>query len=120
MKPNKRNLEVHIARTAEDSPKEFYSYVGKKKVLISTIGLLSLQNGRLQGDERKWSDLLNEYFATVFSKEDINGFQEDIFELRNLTSLNSCNLSENVIIKTTEKLKKKKKILAQPVLPRVS
>ncbi len=55
------------------------------------------------------ADLLNKYFASVFTMEDVSGLQEENFELRNLASLNSCNLFENVIIKTEKKKKKKKK-----------
>ncbi len=73
-KQNKRNFEVYIASTAKANPKGFYSYVRKKKVLTSTIGPLSLQNGQLDSDEEKMADLLNKYFASVFPKEDISGF----------------------------------------------
>ncbi len=74
IRENKRNLEVYIASTAKANPKEFYSYVRKKKVLTSTIGPLSLQNGQLKSDEKKMADLLNEYFASVFTKKDMSDF----------------------------------------------
>ncbi len=77
----------------------------KKKVLTSTIGPLSLQNGQLESDGEKMADLLNEYFASVFTTEDISDFQEENFELRNLDLLNSWNLIEYVLIKTQQKLK---------------
>ncbi len=113
----KINLEVYISSTAEANPEELYSYVRKKKVLSSTIGPLSLQNGQLENDEKKMADLLNEYFASVFTKEDISGFQEEKFERRNLSSLNSYNLSENVLIKTLEK---QTRLEVMTVLSRVS
>ncbi len=73
---NRRNLEVYITNTTEII-KEFYSYVRKKKVLTSTLYIrpLRLQNGQLETDEKKMADLLNEYFASVFTKEDIGGLQ---------------------------------------------
>ncbi len=69
--------------------------------------------------KKKMAYLLNDYFASVFTKEDISGFQEENLYLRNLASLNSCNLSENVTIKTLEKLKTNKTPSLDCIAPRV-
>ncbi len=69
IRQNQRNLEVYILSTAKADPKEFYSCVRKKKVLSSTIGPLSLQNGQLESDEENMADLLNEYFDSGFTEQ---------------------------------------------------
>lgn len=119
IRQSKRNLEVYIASISKTNPKEFFSYVRKKKVLTSTIGPLSLQNGQLVSDENKMADLLNEYFASVFTVEDTSGLQQENIELRNLASFNFCNFSEDAVIKALGKLNANKTPGPDGIAPRV-
>ncbi len=55
IKQSKKNLEVHIDGKIKLSPKEFYSYVGHKKIITSNIGPLRLGTGEHVSNEILYS-----------------------------------------------------------------
>ena len=70
IKISKKLHELHIASNCKVNPKEFFRYVREKKTLKSTIGPLLSAEGEIVTDERETADILNEYFASVFTVED--------------------------------------------------
>ena len=48
----------------------FFRYVREKKTLKSTIGPLLSAEGEIVTDERETADILNDYFASVFTVEE--------------------------------------------------
>jgi hypothetical protein len=61
IKQSKKNLELHVANQSKTNPKEFYSYIRKKKVITTTIGPLINENGDYTKDEVEMSNTLNTF-----------------------------------------------------------
>ena len=70
IKISKKLHELHIASNCKVNPKEFFRYVREKKTIKSTIGLLLSAEGEIVTDERETADILNDYFASVFTVEE--------------------------------------------------
>ena len=70
IKISKKLQEQHIAANCKQNPKEFFRYIREKKVLRSTIGPLQSAEGKNVTDEREMADILNNYFASVFTVEE--------------------------------------------------
>ena len=70
IKQSKKNLEAHIASISKSNPKEFFSFIRKKKVLTPTIGPLVATNGTHTNDESEMAKILNSFFVSVFTAEE--------------------------------------------------
>ena len=87
----KRNFEVKLARNIKEDPKTFYAYARSKSKAKVGIGPLKSKGKMFEGD-MDMAEILNDYFATVFTREDINnvplanvGSQTEILEDINIT-----------------------------------
>ena len=118
IKQSKKNLELYVAGISKSNPKEFYSYIRKKKVLPSNIGPLTLPNGKNVSNEFEIAEELNKYFASVFTVEDTNGLQE-ITTQRNIAPLSNCSFSDNAVIKALDKINANKTSGPDCIAPRV-
>ena len=58
-----------IARESKTNPKGFYKYVNKNLKTKPTIADLE-DNGEIITDDSKKADILNQYFSSVFTRED--------------------------------------------------
>ena len=67
----KRNFEFKLAENIKEDPKTFYAYARSKCKAKVGIGPLKI-NGKLIEDDFDMARNLNEYFATVFTREDTN------------------------------------------------
>ena len=74
----KRNFEKQIAKKIKSDPKLFYNYVKSKTKFKSTIRPLTNDNGDLVGDYREMAELLNNFFASVFTTENTNNLPDII------------------------------------------
>ena len=119
IKQSKKNLEVHIASKIKSNPKEFYSYVRQKKVITSNIGPLRLDNGEHVSNEIDMAEILNEYFASVFTKEDPNNIVDASPTPGNPIQLSHCEITEENIKRTLEKIKVNKTPGPDRIAPRV-
>ena len=119
IRQSKKNLELYVAGISKSNPKEFYSYIRKKKVLPANIGPLTLENGKHVSNEVEIAEELNKYFASVFTVEDINGLQEETSIQRNKTPLSNCNFSDNAVIKALNKINANKTSGPDCIAPRV-
>ena len=72
----KRGLEKRLAKEKDGNSKPFYNYVKKKTTARSGIGPLRRKGGELISDEVEMATELNDYFATVFSREDTNSIPD--------------------------------------------
>ena len=110
---------MHIASKIKSNPKEFYSYVRQKKVTTSNIGPLRLDNGEHVSNERDVAEILNEYFASVFTVEDTNGTVEASPTPANAVQLSNCEFTEENIIKSLENIKVNKTPGPDGIAPRI-
>ncbi len=52
-------------------PKEFYSYARNKSVLGSTISPLATIDDNINNEDTEMANILNDFFASVFTDEDL-------------------------------------------------
>ena len=69
-------FETRIANNIKENPKEFYSYVNNKTTARSEIAVLRNRDGELAILPHEKADMLNNYFASVFTKEDTANIPE--------------------------------------------
>ena len=120
IKQSKKNHEEHIANISKSNPKEFYSYIRKKKVISPTIGPLALSNGEHTNDEKKMSELLNTYFTSVLTIENTNTLP--VASSRNINNdneINSITVTESEVRNAINKLKITKSPGPEKLSPRV-
>jgi len=67
----KRGLERKLANEKEKNSKPFYRYVKGKTKCRTTVGPLKDSQGTVVSDEREMAEQINEYFCTVFTREDL-------------------------------------------------
>ena len=94
---SKQNVELH--------PKEFYSYIRKKKVLTSAIGSLLTANGEHIEHQFVMANVLNDYFVSVFTEKNnsLNLPTPRMYD--NNTHLNTCIFHANDILHAINILK---------------
>ena len=66
----KRRMEKNLASSKETSAKTFANYIKSKSKTITGIGPLKSSNGALITDEKDMAEMLNSFFASVFTKDD--------------------------------------------------
>lgn len=66
----KRNFEQNLAKNVKDNSKSFFAYVRSKQRTKEKVGPLKEKGGKVITDDRLGANLLNEYFSSVFTKED--------------------------------------------------
>ena len=117
---SKRSMELRIANQSKVNPKEFYEYIREKRVVISTIGPLTNNNGAFTKDEHEMSNILNTFFASVFTTEDTSDIPvPSEIQINNENFLNSINITENDVSKCIDKLKLNKSPGPDTICPRV-
>ena len=72
IKKSKWSTEVYIANQSKTNPKEFYNFIRQKRVVTSTVGPMMDANGDFTNDEEQISSILNTFFASVFTAEDLS------------------------------------------------
>ena len=63
---------MHVASQSKTSPKDYHSYIRKRKVVTSTIRPIKNANGDYRTEETEMSNSLNTFFASVFTLEDLD------------------------------------------------
>ena len=69
-------FETRIANIIKENPKEFYSYVNNKTTVRSEIAVLKNRDGELAILPHEKAEMLNTFFASVFTKEDTANIPE--------------------------------------------
>ena len=120
IKQSKKSLELHIAHQSKTNPKEFYGYIRKKKVVTSSIGPLVDENGDYTTNDLQMSNVLNTFFASVFTTEDLSNIPETSPNATNNSSvLNNITVTERNVINCLEKLNSNKSPGPDTISPRV-
>ena len=65
----RQNYETTLAANLKDNPKEFWSYVKSQTGTVSKIAPITNKDGTLAIDNTDKANTLNEFFASVFTKE---------------------------------------------------
>ena len=56
----------------KDNPKAFFAHVNNRKPIKNTIGPLRDKVGNIISNDKDMASILNEYFASVYTEEDIS------------------------------------------------
>ena len=75
VKVSKRKHEKSLAKGAKNNPKAFYSYLKKKTANRVTVGPLK-EGEELVTDHQQMANILNSFFCSVFTEEDMDTFPE--------------------------------------------
>jgi len=67
-----RDFEYNLARNVKQNPKAFWRYCKSKLKNRGKLGDLKSDDGTLTNDDRAKADLLNKYFVSVFTNENIS------------------------------------------------
>ena len=74
----KRNFEKKLSDNIKNDSKSFYSYVRSKQRTKDKVGPLKNSVGDVITDDKEAANLLNNYFSSVFTKEDCSFIPEPI------------------------------------------
>ena len=67
----KRNYEKRLAKNArKNNAKLFYSYMKRRTCNQVSVGPLKDSSGQLVTDDESMAEILNEFFCSVFTRED--------------------------------------------------
>ena len=72
MRTSNRLFEQQLATDITNDSKSFYAYVRRKQMVRDKLGPLENSAGNVISDGFQMAEDLNEYFSSVFTKEDIS------------------------------------------------
>ena len=114
----KREFEKKLADEIKVNPKSFWSYVRSKTKVKKGISDLDKEDGtRTQNDEEK-ADVLNKFFASVFTREDLENIPDPEMKFDG-TPLEGLNISSDEVLKKLMKMNPSKSPGPDGVHPRV-
>ena len=74
----KHCFEERLAGNIKNDSKSFFAYVRSKQRTKVTVGPLKNQSGDVISDNKTAADVMNDYFASVFTVEDVNNIPEPV------------------------------------------
>ena len=77
-KKAKEDFETKLADNIKQDSKSFYAYISSKQRSKTKLGPLKDPTGKIVTDDKQTADLLNKYFVSVFTKEDLANIPEPI------------------------------------------
>ena len=101
-KKAKDDFETKLAANIKHDSKSFYAYIRSKQRCKSKIGPLKDSTGTIITDDKQTADLLNKYFVSVFTKEDLTNIPEPdpiffFFFSTNNEGLNKVEITEELV-----------------------
>eukprot|EP00061_Rhincodon_typus_P001110 g13748.t1 len=72
--------EKTLAVRIKENPKAYYTYVRKKRIARVRVGPIRDSGGNMCAESEEIGEVLNEYFASVFTSERVIDFCEDSME----------------------------------------
>ena len=72
IRKSKRTFEKKLAGNIKNYSKSFYAYVRSKQKVRDKVGPLQNNRGNIISDGFQMAEVLNEYFSSVFTTEDIS------------------------------------------------
>ena len=111
---NIKSLSVVLKKLASNvkaDPKSFYAYVRSKSKTKSSVGPLKNDDGVLISDDLQMSEMLNSYFGSVFTKENLSDTfpeVEQVFKGDQSSNLTDIIITPEVVVEKLKKLKSNK------------
>ena len=72
----KRKKEKNIAKDIKSNPKAFYQYISSKTSKKDKISDLEKPDGEITSNDQEKSEVLNNFFTSVFTDEDLNNIPD--------------------------------------------
>lgn len=103
----KKKYERKLTKNIKKDPKAFYKYARSKMNVKDRVGPLSDEDGETVTDDSKASEMLNNFFSSVFTQEIIDNLPEPrkIFQGNVGDELNRIELSPEIVLKKLMNLK---------------
>jgi hypothetical protein len=111
-KAAKQDFEKKLAKDIKSNPKSFYAYVRSKSATKSKVSPLKDSQGNIVIEDIEICNVLNQYFSSVFTKENSNCSDEDFPVLQDLFTGNPNDVLQNVDITVEAVWNKLKKLSA--------
>ena len=100
----KMDEEDKIASVAKENPKAFFAQVHSRKPIKSSIGPLKDTEGNIISSDEGMAELLNEYFASEYTKEDISEIPDVPIVYQGNNPLRKIEITEDKVRKKIRKL----------------
>ncbi len=68
----KRKLEKDLVKDTDKINRKYMKYVKSKTKSKTTVGPLVTQDKKIITDNKEMAEMLNQFFSSVFTKEDLN------------------------------------------------
>ena len=106
-KTAQQNFEKKLAENIKNNSKSFYAYIRNKQRTMNKVGPLKDQNRELLVEDQKNAELLNEYFSSVFTQEDISNIPEptNMFKGDSNEKLTELKVTPNEVLGKLENFK---------------
>ena len=101
---SKENYENKIASEVKENPKQFWKYVNKKTKTKGKITELLNPAGNAITDDKGKAEILNDHFASVFTKEKMDDIPQLDLEKDDINIIDSVTVSTEKLIKLLNKL----------------
>ena len=110
IRKSKRTFEQKLAGNIKNDSKSFYAYVRSKQKVRDKVGPLENNRGNIISDGFQMAEVLNEYFSSVFTTEDINSLPVPFTKFEGNTSehLGQLYVTTEMITKKIKKMKDNK------------
>ena len=92
---NNKTKENKIAKNIKQNPKAFYQYIASKTLKKEGVSDLTDKDGVLKSNDKDKSNILNDFFSSVFTQEDNINIPEFKYDKDINTTLNTCSISIN-------------------------
>ena len=89
----KKSRENDIAKNIKQNPKAFYEYISSKLVKKEGVHELLNENGDLTNNDKEKCDIINKFFSSVFTKEDLNDIPDFTYDNDILNPLETCDIT---------------------------
>ena len=115
----KMDEEDKIASIAKENPKAFFGQVSSRKPIKSSIGPLKNIEGNIISSDEGMAELLNGYFASVYTKENISEIPDVPIAYRGNNPLRKIDITEEKVKRKIKKLNPSKSQGPDSFHPRV-
>ena len=113
----KKRFEKNLAKDVKKNPKAFYSYLKSKTSNRQSVGPLK-KDGKVVSDDEEQADILNQFFASVFTEEDLSNLPQ-LGPFEKGEPLSNVQFTEEKIKEKIEKLRSSAAPGPDGICPRV-
>ena len=98
-----KDFEQNLAKNLKHNPKDFWRYCNSKMKSKSRLGDLQDKDGKLTNDDSEKAELLNDYFTSVFTRENLENIPNLSSRINNPPPV-EVNFTPEIVEKKTEQV----------------